>query len=191
MGLTPKLDLPYPAPSAFLKNGAAAIQALAEKVESVLSAPLLATTGDGTLSWDAKVAEVPWDVTDSPDRKRGTWDSPGDAERLVIPNKPGWYFVAASVRFQGKAEPDTYQVSIMTRQQGSDVGSGTRWATQRIELPDNSDSYTDLNVATLVRVGNTTPQTGIAIRLSYSGSTTPPTTDDDANKFRAHWMSPL
>jgi hypothetical protein len=191
MGTTSNYALPWPAPSALLKNGASAIRLLAEAVDTALQGPLLATTGDGTLSWDSKVAEVPWDVTDSPDRKRGTWTSPGSTERLVIPGKPGWYFVAASVRFQGKAEPDVYQVSIMTRAQGSDVGSGTRWATQRIELPDNSDSYTDLNVATMVRVANSDPAQGIAVRLSYAGSTQPPATDSDANKLRIHWLSAL
>lgn len=191
MGTTNKLGLPWPASSAFVKAGAAAIQALAEAVEAELRGPLLATDGDGTLTWDTKVAEVPWDVTDDPARKRGGWDSPGNAERLVVPTRPGYYLVSTSVRFAGKAEPDVYQVGITTRQVGSAVGSGTTWAQQRIELPANSVDYTQLAVATLVRVADTTPRTGIAVRLTYNGSTQPPAVATGSNKLRVHWLSSL
>lgn len=191
MGTTTKLGLPWPAPSAFVKAGAAAIQALAEAVEAELRGPLIATDGDGNLNWTDKVAEVPWDITDNPDRKRGEWDSATNAERLVIPTRPGYYFVSTSVRFAGKAEPDVYEVSIRTRQVGDAVGTGVAWASQRVELPANSTDWTQLSVSTLVRVADTGPRTGVAVRLSYNGSTQPPAVGVGINKFRAHWMSSL
>lgn len=190
MGTT-SLGFPFPAASAFVKDGAGAIQALAQALNGYLRSPLLVTDGDGTLAWDTKAAEVPWDITDNPDRKRGGWDSPGSAERLVVPSTPGYYLVSTTVRFAGKAEPDIYEVAIKTRQVASAVGSGTTWAAQRIELPANSTDYTQLSVATIVRVADTDPNTGIAVRMSYNGSTEPPSSGVAANKLRIHWLSAL
>lgn len=188
MGTTNLLGLPWPNVTDKVKDGATAIRQLAEAVENTLRCPLLVTNGAGELTWSLKVAEVPWDVTDNPSRKRGTWDSFGSNERLVVPATPGYYFVSASVRFGGKAEPDSYQLGINTRTQADQVGTGTTWAQTRIELPANSSTYSQLSVASVVRldVGQ-----GIAVRLQYDGSTQPPSVGEGVNKLRIHWMSPL
>jgi hypothetical protein len=191
MGATSKYVLPWPANSALLKDGAAAIRALAEAVEASLLPPLLVTDGDGTLSWTTKVAEVPWDVTDSPDRRRGTWTSAGASERLVVPGTPGWYLVVASVRFTGKAEPDVYDVSIRTRDVGSTVGTGTVWGTTKIDVPNASADDSQISLSTIVRIPTTSPATGFAVRLSYKGATQPPATAAGNNKLRAFRLSAL
>lgn len=191
MGTTTKYGLPWPSPSLLLKDAASHIQALAEKVEDVLRPPLLVTSGDGTTGWSAKVAEIGWDSTDNADRKRGAWDSSGADDQLIIPTDPGYYLVTATVRFGGKAEPDWYDLQVRTRQQGDAIGSGTRWAGARTEQPANSTSYTDLTVSAIVRIPDTTPRTGIAVRAAYNGSTQPPDVGTDLNKLAVYRLSAL
>lgn len=191
MGLTTKYGLPWPSPTALLKDGATAIRSLAEAVELALLPPLLVTDGSGVTAWTAKVAEVGWDVTDNPDRRRGAWDSSGGNDQLVIPGSSGYYFVAASVRFGGKAEPDWYELQIRTRLVGDGVGNGTVQARQRIEQPANSTSYTQLNVATLVRVADSSPRAGFAVRLEYGGANSPPDVGAGVNKLRVFKVSAL
>lgn len=191
MGATNKYVLPWPAGIDAVRDGYTAIRQLAEAVESALLPPLLVTDGSGVTNYTDKVAEIGWDVTDNPDRKRGSWDSAGGADQLVIPNRPGYYLVSATVRFGGKAEPDWYDASIRTRQQGDAVGSGTRWAATRVELPANSASYSDLNLATVVRIADSTPRAGIAVRVSYGGANKPPDVGEGINKLRVYRLSAL
>jgi len=191
MGATSKYDLPWPEATAGLRDGWNGIKLLAQAVEAALLPPLLVTDGDGGLTWDAKVAEVPWDVTDNPDRRRGGWDSPGDKERLVIPSRPGFYLVAATVTFAGKAEPDWYDVRITTRAQGSAVGSGPSWARTRADVPNSSADETVVSLATIVRIADTSPRTGFAVRVAYAGSASPPATTAGSNKLRAYRLSAL
>lgn len=192
MGLTTKYSLPWPAQAVdFLRDGATAIRLLAEKVEDVLLPPLLVTDGSGVTAWTAKVAEIGWDVTDSPDRKRGGWDSTGANDQLVIPSLGGYYLATASVRFGGKAEPDWYDLQIRTRAQGDAVGSGTVWAETRTEQPANSGSFTQLNIASVVRIPETTPETGLVVRVAYNGATAPPDVGAGVNKLRLFRLSTL
>lgn len=109
MGSTTRYGLRWPENFAKVKDGAAAIRTLAEDVEAALRPPLLVTDGSGTTSWSSKAAEIGWDVSDDPDRKRGTWRSTGVADQLVLPPVTGYYLVACSVRFGGKAEADWFE----------------------------------------------------------------------------------
>lgn len=191
MGTTTKYGLPWPAVIDKVKDGATAIRVLAEAVEEALRPPLLITDGSGVTSWSSKVAEVGWDVTDSPDRKRGSWDSNGGADQLVIPGSPGYYLVSASVRFGGKAEPDWYDLQLRTRQTGDGVGAGNVQARQRVEQPANSTSFVQLNVAGIVRIADTTPRSGFAIRLEYGGANNPPDVGAGVNKLNVYRLSAL
>ena len=192
MGATSKYGLAWPDVTGFVRAGATAMRELAETVEAALLPPLLVTDGTEEPNYGTdKTGEVGWDVTDSPDRRRGEWDSGGGVERLVIPSLPGWYFVSTSVRFAGKAEPDWYEVQIRTRKLGDDYTTGTMWAQQRIELPANSASYTQLNAAGIVRVGATAPRTGISVRAAFGGSAQAPTGNPGANKLRIYRLSAL
>lgn len=195
MGATAKYALPWPAVAGFLKDGAGAIQALAERVEAVLLPPVLCTSGDGDLVWAGGVAEVPWDVTDNPANKRGIWTSAGAAERLVIPGDSGFFLVTTSVRFTSAADVDYVEAAITTRQMGDAIGSGTKWATHRLVQPQ-AGSYTTLSVASVVRVGDTDPDSGIAVRLEFNGSAfagtgSAPGEGAAANKLRIHKLSAL
>lgn len=191
MGTTSKYGLRWPADTTLLRNMAAQVRLLAEDVEAALLPPLLVTDGDGALVWSSKVAEVPWDVTDNPDRRRGTWSSAGQAERLVIPEVGGFYLVTTSVAFTGKAEPDVYDVSIRTRTVGSDTGTGTVWGRTRVDVPNSSADESVVTLATLVRIPITNPRTGVCVRVSYKGSTQPPTSAAGSNKIRLHRLSAL
>ena len=195
MGTTPKYALPWPAGTAKVRDGYAAIRQLAEQVEAALLPPLLVTDGSEAPNYGAdgneKAGEPGWNVTDGADRKRGSWDSNGNAERLVIPQLPGWYLVSTTVRFGGKAEPDWYEVQVRTRQVGADTGTGTRWAGERTELPANSSSYTELSVATIVRIPDSSPRTGIAVRVAYGGANQPPTASPADNKLRVYRLGAL
>jgi hypothetical protein len=191
MPLTDKYDLPWPRPSDFVKDGSTAIRSLAEAVEAALRPPLLVTSGDGVTAWSAKVAEIGWDSTENADRKRGSWDSIGAADQLVVPNAPGYYQVNASVRFGGKPEPDWYDLQIRTRQQGSAVGSGDVWAETRSEQPANDTSFFQITIAAIVRIPDTSPRTGIAIRASYNGAANPPDVTSGVNKLSIHRLSAL
>lgn len=192
MGTTSKYLLPWPATvTAFVRDGATAMRQLAEAVESALLPPLLVTDGSGITAWTAKVAEVGWDVTDSPDRKRGGWDSTGSADQLVIPSTPGYYLVSTSVRFGGKAEPDWFDLSIRTRQVGDAIGSGNVWAQNRVQQPDSTATFTQLAVSTIVRVADTTPRTGVAVRMQYAGAVNPPDVGAGVNKIRLYRLSAL
>lgn len=191
MGTTTKYGLPWPSPSLLLKDAAAHIRDLAEGVEGALRPPLLVTSGDGVTAWTAKVAEIGWDSTDNADRKRGSWDSVGAADQLVIPNAPGYYQVNASVRFGGRPEPDWFDLQIRTRQQGSAVGSGDVWAETRIEQPANDTSFVQLSIAAIVRIPDTTPRTGIAIRAAYNGAANPPNVTAGVNKLSIYRLSTL
>jgi len=192
MGLTTKYALPWPAQATdFLRDGAAAIRSLAEAVEAAIRPPLLVTSGDGSTTWTAKVAEIGWDAIADADRKRGDWDSVGGDDQLILPADPGYYLVAATVRFGGKAEPDWYDLQIRTRAQGDSVGTGTRWAGERTEQPANSASFTDVTVTGIVRVATTDPATGIAIRAAYNGATQPPDVGAGANTLSVYRLSAL
>jgi hypothetical protein len=192
MGATTKLNLPWPAVVAFVKDGATAIRQLAEATEDALRPPLLVTDGDGSTSWSAKVAEIGWNAIADADRKRGDWTSVGADDQLIIPGDPGYYLVAATVRFGGKAEPDWYDLQIRTREQGAAVGTGTRWAGVRTEQPANAGSFTDVTVTGIVRIATTSPNpTGIAIRAAYNGATTPPDVGSGANSLSVYRLSTL
>lgn len=191
MGVTDKYEFPWPSPSAFLRAGSTAIRSLAEALEAALLPPLLVTDGSGSTAWSSKVSEVGWDVTDDPDRKRGGWDSTGADDQLVIPSTPGYYQVATSVRFGGKSEPDWYDLQVRTRQVGDSIGDGNIWGRTRVEQPANPTSFTQLGLSTIVRVADTSPRTGIAVRLEFAGDDDPPDVGDDVNKLRIIYLSAL
>lgn len=201
MGTTTKYGLPWPANSGLVRDGAAAIRALAENAESILLPPLLATTGDGAVAWtngpgngdgwsDGPVGhgEIPWDVTDDPARKRGGWTSAGANEKLVIPALTGYYLVTATVRLGGLTTNAVLELGINTRAQGSEVASGTRWATQRTELAESSDTYAQLAVSAIVPVN---AGQGIATRVYYSGWSAAPTSPAGANRLQIVRLSAL
>lgn len=191
MGVTAKYGLRWPAVTDLVKDGATAIRSLAEDVEAALRPPLLVTDGDGTTGWTAKVAEIGWNAIADADRKRGSWTSVGADDQLIVPDLAGYYLVAATVRFGGKAEADWYDLQIRTRAQGDAVGSGTRWAGVRTEQPANSTSYTEVTVTGIVRIAVTSPVTGIAIRAAYNGATQPPDVGAGANTLSVYRLSAL
>lgn len=197
MPVTSKYALPWPSPAAFLRNGAAAMGELAEAVEAALRPPLIVTDGDGALAWAGdKVAEVPWDITDNPDRKRGTWTSPTpNAERLVIPSLSGWYYVSTTVTLAPKAagtnDPDSYDVRITTRAQGSGSGTGAVWGRSKVDVPNTTADDSAVTLSTIVRIPDASPPVGFAVRVSYKGATAPPATTAGSNKLRAYRLSAL
>lgn len=191
MGATTKYEFPWPAVTAFVKDGATSIRQLAEAVEAALLPPLLVTSGDGSTGWSGKVAEIGWNAADDANRKRGEWDSTGGDDQLIIPDLPGWYWVTSTVRFGGKAEPDWYDLEIRSRQVGAGVGTGTKWAGVRVEQPANLTSFTELAIAGMVRIPDTSPRTGIAIRASYNGANNPPDVGADVNKLSVFRWSAL
>lgn len=196
MGSTPKLALPYPEPSGAVRDGAANMRLLAEAVEDTITAPLLVTTGDGDLSWSGGVAEVPWNVTDSPPYSRGSWYSAGTREKLVRPNLPGWYFVSASVRWASAGDVDSLRTDLVTRAQSTTEGTiGESWGQVRVVSPGGAE-VTVQQIASIVRVPyNETDPVGFAIRMSYTGAgwagSTPPSVGTGVMSLRAHWLSPL
>lgn len=189
MGATSKYGLPWPATTAFLKDGATAIKSLAEAVEAALLPPLLALSSTDEPDWTTadKAGRVAYDVSDAANM-RGNWNNSG-SNRFVIPPTPGWYMVATSFRFGGQASSDVYELRIQTKQQGADQSTAYTWIRDRREIPSQAaDTYSQISTSTLVRVLD---GYGIQVEVAYAGSTNPPATTVGSNKLRAFKVSAL
>jgi hypothetical protein len=65
------------------------------------------------------------------------------------------------------------------------------WAETRIEQPANDTSFVQLSIAAIVRIGDTTPRTGIAIRATYHRAANPPDVTSGVNKLSIYRLSAL
>lgn len=187
MGTTTQYLLRYPeAAINFVRDGAQAIQQLAQDVEAALLPPLLAVRGAQDPQWSSKVGQVGWNMA-SPSRSRGAWTSAASGQ-LVIPPSYGIYLATTSVRFGGKAEADVFGINLETRVDGDlPVVS---WAQQQIEVADTSSSYTQLSCSAIIPI--TTANQGIQVTARYVGATAPDTgAPDSVHRLQIYRLSAL
>lgn len=169
MGSTTR-GYPYPEAEDFVKDGASAIQGLAEAVDadtSSLDGPdLIVLTSSAT---DPGSDNRPnWDFS-SPIRVRGAWTTHA-GNHIITPPSPGWFFCAASWipidvgGVGGGSGFNTYSIYLQTMIAGNDPATdSTNWMRSAQNIADGETSR--LHVSGIVEV-NADANRGIQITLN-------------------------
>lgn len=169
MGATANYDIPYPDSEGLVKDGATAMQSIAENTDTALvevdSPPMLILVGSDTPSGADN--RIGWDTAAPATVVGSGWGFPGSGA-LIIPPKPGLYLVNLTF----KLDPDggasggtyTYTVRIQTKVQDADQATAIT-STATTQVVDGEDGPR-INQTGLVRIPDDAASRGVQVQIT-------------------------
>lgn len=168
MGTTTTYGIPYPEDEDLVKDGATAMQSLAEEADAAIlgvdSPPFLVLTGADTDSGaDNRIA---WDV-DDPAAIIGDWTFPPGAGAFIIPPRPGLYLVILAYKLDPTVGAGggtyTYTARIQRKVSGADQATAVT-AIATTQVVDGEDGPR-VPLSGIVRIDDTA-DLGIQIQIT-------------------------